>query len=84
MQAAMLPLLLTGSKLTWTTVLDAIGCRFSTTVDDTFITDSTVAVHDYYIGENPRAVLLVVNTSLSTASVPIKAFVSTPSQLLLR
>ena len=59
-------------------------CRYSTSTDDSYITDSTCAIHDYYIRENGRAVLLVVNTSLNVSSVPIRAFVSTPSQLLLR
>lgn len=58
--------------------------RYSTSTDDSYITDATCAVHEYYMRENQRAVLLVVNTSLSASSVPIKAFVSTPSQLLVR
>jgi len=63
---------------------EALVGWYSTSTDDSYVTDATCAVHDYYIRENQRAVLLVVNTSLSASSVPIKAFVSTPSQLLLK
>ena len=58
--------------------------RYSTCIDDSYVSDATCAVHDYYIKENYRAVLLVVNASLNAAGVPVRAFVSTPSQLLLR
>ncbi len=66
-----------------------VGCmlstrRYATCPDDRYITDATCAIHDYYIKENYRAIHLVVDTSLAGGSLPVKAFVSTSSQLLLR